>query len=233
MRAMYQVAIDTSLPVFGPDYDTLGGCIAVAGYSLFRHRFGGESWLVADSESQDAKPSIILTLDLSDPLLSDLQSLSLDELPLCSHIAYDIGASSQLFEIDPNKRSVTCVQRGAFKSERTNLPAFSLNEKPLTLLPMNNEDLPTSEVAYWSASDLFVGGGRFIRILGPPLWLYAVEVVKCSCGRSMRYVGAIGYESRPPFSQLIDNGPVFFGEMGLYWFLCERCLTFAVTSQST
>jgi hypothetical protein len=190
--------------------------------------------LVADSRSTDAKPSLIVTLDLSDPLLSNLRSLPLDELPLCSYVAYDIGSSVQFFHIDRNQRRVTCLQRGTLRSEHpTNLAALHLEEKPLTLVPMTDEDFPTSESAYWCASDLFLGGGRFVRVLGPPLWLYAVETVKCICSRQMSYVAALGYESRPPYSQLIENQPVFFGEMGLYWFFCNRCLTFAVTSQSS
>jgi hypothetical protein len=97
---------------------------------------------------------------------------------------------------------------------------------------MSEVDRPTSESAYWNACDEFVGGQKFIRVLGPPLWLYAAQVVTCECGRKMKYIGALGYESRPPFSQLMDNEAVFFGEMGLYWFLCDECLTCCVTSQA-
>ena len=230
---MYQVEIDASAPVFGPIFRGPGGAIAVSGVSNFRHRFGGDSWLVADAASSDSKPSLLLTLDLSDPLLSGLQSLSLDELPLCSYVAYDIGASAQFYLIDRIARSVSCIQRGAFVSDAPNVAALHLKEKPLALVPMTEEDYPTSEPAYWNACDLFLGGGRFIRLLGPPLWLYAVEVVRCICGSEMKYIGALGYETRPPYSQLTGNEPVFFGEMGLYWFMCERCLAFAVTSQSS
>lgn len=189
--------------------------------------------MVADSSPNDRRPSLLLTLDLSDPLLSDLQSVPLDELPLCSYVAYDIGASPQFYRIHRCDRSVACIQRGAIRSERPKGTALPLEEKSLRLVPMTEEDYPTSESAYWNACDLFLGGRRFIRLLGPPLWLYAVEAVQCICGGEMKYVGALGYEIRPPYSQLIENEPVFFGEMGLYWFLCERCLAFAVTSQSS
>jgi hypothetical protein len=50
----------------------------------------------------------------------------------------------------------------------------------------------------------------------------------------MKYVAAIGHEDmRGPYSQLIENEPVFFGEMAIYWHICENCLTLSVSTQST
>jgi len=231
---MFQVVVDATTPVFGPSYlDRVGG-IGLPGNSRFKHRFGGDSWLVDDTTPLEVKPCLILTLDISDPILASLSDTSLNELPLCSYVSCDLCSSPQFYRVDQQLRRVTCLQRSSVPGNaQCGSSTPRLKEKSLIIQTMTDEDFPTSESAYWRASDLFLGGGRFIRVLGPPLWLDAVEIVQCNCGRTMKYVCSLGYETRPPYSQLIENQPVMFGEMGIYWFTCAQCLTIAVITQST
>jgi hypothetical protein len=231
MHKTWSAAFDAMI---GPSFGEPPGYIAIPGQGEFRHRFGGESWHVKDSKTPQVTARLLLTLDLNDPALTSLRPDALNELPLCSVVEHDINPCDQLFHIEPAGRTVTCIQRDSEVPSRGRLARhLRLEEKPLTLVPMTEEDIPVSEEAYWRASDHFLGGSRFIRVLGPPLWLYAAESITCLCGRRMQYVAALGYESRPPYSQLREDGPVFFGEMAFYWYLCDRCANVAVTAQSS
>src|SRR5262245_14706787 len=111
-------------PGIGPAYCGPGGCIAVRRRSRYRHRFGGDSWSVVDPTTTAAQPTVVLTLDLADPLVSDLCSLPINELPLCSYIAYDIGPSAQVFQIHPTQRRVSCVKRGRLVSNKPTSPTL-------------------------------------------------------------------------------------------------------------
>lgn len=234
---VFQVAEDVAMPTFGSPYEGPPGGVAIDGLSEYRHRFGGESWGVVDPSPAFGGPILVLTLDLHDPLLASIQTDRIDELPLCSYLACDIWARPQLFQILPRDRRLLLVERRDPATE-TCFPEFSgpLPETPLTIEAMSGADYPTTEDAYWTACDSFVGGSRFIRVLGPPLWLDAVATVVCKCGRTMTYVCSVGYESQATNalrSGLLPGPGVFFGEAATYWFVCLECLMVGVITQST
>jgi len=231
---MVSVVEDVGAAKFGPGYAGPPGGIATAGKSPFNHRFGGSSWTVVDRKPMFGGPRLLLTLDLSDPLFSELHCDPLRELPLASYVGCDIGSWPQFFRIDAEKHRVILIERVDSKKDMGAVePPRPFEERPIQLLPMTEADFPTTEAAYWRVSDMLLGGGRFVRVLGPPLWLYAPIGAKCSCGYKMKHVCTLGYETHPPYSGLIPGEPVFFGEMGLYWLLCERCLNYRVVAQST
>jgi hypothetical protein len=228
---MLRVVNHAKRPLWGPRYAAPPGGIVRPDQSSFRHRFGGESWAVADPQRVAEGPTSLLTFDLRDPLFAEL-SLPLDELPLCTYTTHDFDP--QPYRIDSQSRRVLLLEKKGPQTE-VHLVEFTppFPEKPISIEPMSKSDYPTTEELYWQACDDFLGGGRFIRILGPPLWLYAPVTVKCICGRAMEYICSVGYETKPPLSDLLPNEPIFFGEMALYWMLCRACLNVAVITQPT
>jgi hypothetical protein len=231
---MFAAGEDVNAPTWGRPYGGAAGAIAVLGKSAYAHQFGGESWRVEDPDPVLGGPTLLLTLDLRDPILAPLAFLPFDQLPLCSYISCDIWAFPQLYRIDASNRRLVLVDRKPPATE-ARFPGWAqpLPEKVISLTPMVESDLPTTEDAYWRISDEFVGGERFIRVLGPPLWVWAVATVTCQCGRRMRYVCAMGYEGDSCYSGLIEGQAVFFGEGAIYWFVCADCLTLGVISEPT
>src|SRR3954471_9472666 len=129
---MFQVTIDPQAPVYGSSYSKHGGGISHPGTSPFRHRFGGDSWLTDDANPIETKPSLILTLDVADPILAGLRAMQLDELPLCSYVACDLGSSAQFYRIDKRAKRVTCLQRGYVRSDSNpSTSTVHLKEKSL------------------------------------------------------------------------------------------------------
>ncbi len=233
----FQVTEDVTVPTFGPFYQRPLGGIATRGRSEYRHRFGGESWRVVDRSPAFGGPALVLTLDMRDPVLAGIAAAQIPELPLCSYLACDVWARPQFYQLLPTERRVLLVERNGPATE-ARFPELRgpLPETRLCIEPMTGADYPTTEGTYWAASNSFVGGSRFIRVVGPPLWLYAVATLTCNCGRTMIYVGSLGYESQAKNavrSGLLPGEGVFFGEAATYWFFCQHCLTVGVITQST
>lgn len=218
---------------FGDRYSGPRGAIAEVGSTQYRHRFGGSSWSIADQAPLFGGPTVVFVLDLRDPLLAELRRAHLTELPLCTYTNCGVWAWPQAFQILPHDREVVLIERTRSPGDE-HIPEFDspLPEKPLRLTPMTAIDYPITEELYWQASDCFLGGKRFIRVLGPPLWMYAPARVECECGRTMDYIAALGYERALGQSEFVDSG-LFLGEGAIYWFLCVDCLTLGVVSQST
>jgi hypothetical protein len=231
---MCKVIESLEVPMWGGEYRQPKGGIASLGSSRYEHRFGGNSWTVSDPNPVAGGPTLLLTLDLRDPLLCGFQTNRTAELPICSYFSCDVWTFPQLYRIEPASRHVVLIERKGPATD-VRFPEFAkpFSEKSISINGMSDDDYPTTEDAYWRACDDFLGGGRFIRVLGPPLWLYAASTVTCNCGRAMHYICSMGYETERRFSGLIDNSPVFFGEGAFYWFVCLHCLTVGVMSQPT
>lgn len=230
---MISVSTRVDEPFFGDDYNVPGGAFAKIGSSAYGHRFGGSSWKVIDQAPLFGGPTLLFVLDLRDPLLAGLRETRLSELPLCTYASCGVWAWPQVYQILPHDTEIVLTQRTDPPTEE-HYPEFAgpLAEKRLSLIPMTASDYPTTEDIYWKASDSFLGGASFIRILGPPLWMYAPAVVRCECNRTMDYVAALGYERPLGPSEFIEDG-LFLGEGAIYWFLCRHCLTLGVISQPT
>jgi hypothetical protein len=231
---MYRVEEKLEEPKFGSRYAAPKGAVANRGASTFAHRFGGASWRIKDSAPISEGPTLLLTLDISDSLFAHLPTLPAEEIPICSYLTRDVWVMPQFYRIEPRRKQVICEAKGTPATE-AHFPELEnpLPETSLDLLPMMESDYPTTEKLYWQACDDFLGGDRFIRVLGPPLWTYSVAKVYCQCADEMIYLCSIGYEGRRTYSHLLGDQPVFFGEAALYWFVCVSCLTVGVISQPT
>lgn len=224
------------IKAYGPHRSEPKGWITQLGKEEYSHRFGGETWTTADRELNGFVPILLLVLDLRDPRLTTLQTENLDELPLCSHINCSVWAGKQVFQIDLNSRTVVLVEReiNAPESWETGFPN-PLPEKRLKLCPMQDTDYPVIKEQYWQASENFLNGTSFIRVLGPPLWMEPVlteqdENPRCSCGSPMQYICAVGHQSESS-EKYVNDKPFYIGEGVLYFFLCRSCLRVTVISQ--
>lgn len=229
---MFHVDEQLAEPRFGSRYAEPQGAIACQGPSTFSHRFGGSSWSIEDPTPVFEGPTLLLTLDMRDRLFVHLPRVLGDQIPLCTYLTRDVWVTPQLYRVEPQGRQVILEAKGPPATE-SHFPelAHPLPESSLNLLPMMESDYPTTEKLYWQACDDFLGGNRFIRVLGPPLWTYSVAKVYCQCSCEMTYLCSIGYESLPPYSCLFGDQPVFFGEASLYWFICAKCIMVGVISQ--
>lgn len=208
------------------------GYIAELGEDMFRHRFGGQSWKIQDSNSVYGGPTLLLVLDLADPRLAPLRISRCNGLPLCSYINCSIWDGKQVFQIIPESRSVMLVYREIETPEP--LPADialpnPLPEKCIRLRKMYPWEYPVDAEMYYKAFDEFTGPS-FIRVLGPPLWVWPISET-CSCRSPMEYIASIGYEIES--AGFVDSGEFFIGEGYLYFLLCRSCLKIAVISQGT
>jgi hypothetical protein len=230
---MTRVLENVDEPSFGDRYAHPSGAIAQIGSGQYKHRFGGSSWSVKDQSPLFGGPTLLFVFDLRDPLLARLGQTHLTELPLCTYANCGAWASPQAYRIRPRDMEIVLTERTDPPTDE-HYPEFAgpLREKALHLVPMTSVDYPTTEELYWQASDSFLGGTSFIRVIGPPLWMYAPATVECECGRLMDYVAALGYERVRGRSEFVEGG-LFLGEGAIYWFLCPACLALGVISQPT
>jgi hypothetical protein len=225
----------TDTSKFGPAFKDKGLWVAPE-QGPWRHRFGGASWRVVDPDPLCDGPSLLFVLDLADPSLVALRTPGLDELPLCSYVNSLVWEGRQRFHLSGAEHTANMLKRESASREcldEADRYPNPLNERPISLIPMTDEGLPLDEERYWSACDDFVGGTRFARILGAPLWLEQPHEEVCRCGRAMLHVAAVGYESLDHPSGLVPGRPFFIGEGALYFFWCPKCLDVSVVSQST
>jgi hypothetical protein len=224
---------DISSPLYGESYSIPSGFIGSSHPGTHNHRFGGNSWKVLSVDS-NAIPSCILvfTLDLGDPALKSIKVCTLQEIPFVA--PFDTSISVNYFQISQLERTVSCIHEGRKLTSHPNNPTgLQIYERRFSFMNMTDADFPVSERHYWNACDHFLGGTRFLRILGPPLWAYAVQQVTCQCGRSMPYLCSLGYECRSTPHSFMDSTPFFIGEIAFYWFFCATCEIIAVSAQPT
>jgi len=222
---------------YGPHMGRHRGWIGKLGEEPFLHRFGGQSWgAKAKSGGGNPPPVLLLTLDLSDDRLTSLRSggSRAQEIPLCGHLNC-AELSVQAYQIEAVSRTVQFVTDSPSQTDAGGSLLFPvpLPERRIRLVPMENCHLPVDADTYWQACDSFVGGGSFIRILGPPVWLQHSETEQCRCGRNMDYVASIGYERYDAPAGFLDKAAFFIGEVAMYFFLCKECMRIHVLSQST
>lgn len=207
----------------------MNGWTAIPDKDIFTHCFGGTIWHVSDPKPLAGGPTLLLSLDLTDPKLADLQIKELSTLPVCSYINCDVWIEPQHFQIRPDKSDIILVRRSTnFTTILDGNLAYPnpLPKTQFSLRPISFEQGDDSSV------DSFVGGSSFIRILGPILWLQGVESQICDCGNEQKYVSSIGYDF-PFVTGFVADRPFFIGEAALYFFLCPDCLILSVISQST
>lgn len=230
MKAIALVEVVTQ-PVYGTAFSCPPGAIARKGRGCHEHVFGGSAWTV--SNASDGDHTLLFTWDPSDPLFTSSDNGIALRIPCFATVARQTGLARQAYRIDASSSRVEILERSSM-GEVLELPfTIPIPPQPLRLTPMSECDYPVSKKIYWAATDRFVGGQDFIRVGGPPLWLYSAAYVTCECGRQMRYVCSLGYESDSPWSGLIPGHPVFFGEMAFYWLKCDVCNIVFVFSQST
>jgi hypothetical protein len=227
------------IPTFGPHMAVPGGVILQAGKGEFLHRFGGDSWAAIDPNSVHGGPTLLITLDLSDPLLSELWVPGVNELPLASYINCSVWDGRQVFQWDPVSREVCLICREITShgidplADEDRLPD-PLPDVSLRSKGMSRADWPLNEDSYWRNYDRFIGSSSsFLRVLGPPLWLQWVQEEECSGGHPMKYTASIGYEEADTTKGIVGGRPFFIGEGALYFFVCLQCKEIVVVSQSS
>src|SRR5437868_4998174 len=112
-------SIDAAAPLWGSGYGRPAGGFVVPGGADFQHLFGGESWKIHNPCPAFGGPTLILTLDLRDPLLSELSMEPATELPLCTYTATDVWTSPQVYLIHPASREIELIERGPPGTEAT------------------------------------------------------------------------------------------------------------------
>lgn len=224
-------SIETS-EVYGPEFLIPRGYVLSEGASQHKHRLGGTSWRVTDESPFRDGPSILMTLDLTDPKLSSLKELDSDELPICCYLnSTSVMCEPQTYKLDFQSREAFLVEKtvlpdsGQFDyfEEMTELP-----EIPLRLRDLSNEEYPVDSKSYHNACDAIMGRAPgFARVLGAPLWLNDPQRVLCKrCNSAPLHLLTLGYSSS------LLNGKMFFGDFPLHFFLCATCRHLFVISHS-
>ena len=86
---------------WGPQMAIPGGYIVQPGQDEYDHWFGGDRWRVIDPDSFCGGPTLLLTLDLSDPRLAALHAPGLPELPFGSYIDSSVWDKRQVYRVEP------------------------------------------------------------------------------------------------------------------------------------
>jgi hypothetical protein len=192
------------------------------------------SWEIRDKHICNG-PTLLITLDLNDPKLGELNKCGLQEIPLASHIDCNTCEGAQRYIVDNQKKSIQLIWK------EINMPSHISNngwmdhplpEKMLNLRPMKRSECPINEDLYWKSCESFTGGAAFIRVLGPPIWLQYPETGICSSGHIMKYIASIGYENAKS-QKYIGSNSFFIAEGALYFFLCSQCKEILVKMQFT
>jgi hypothetical protein len=219
---------------WGADFAGPKGYIVAPGSSQFGHRFGGKSWTVTNREPGILDPTLVLTLDLTDPALASLLDMG-DELPLCTHLRTNIWEFDQRYLIDPVAREVVMIEGRVEDHIVTDisiaLPS-PLPESRVSLRDMRPDEYPVDYETYSKVTDDFIGGEGVIRVLGPTLWLQDVQIITCHCGSAMTFAASIGYENPSRPSRFISK-PFFIGEAVLHFFVCAKCRELKVICESS
>lgn len=221
--------------LFGVQYAEETGYSVKVGNGQHLHLFGGDEWTMIEEEPIGHGPTTIVTLDLSDPVLSKYKDMKIERLPLCSYLNC-VWYGRQIYQITKDTNQIYYFQRNRKQIELISseyLLQMPFPVKKLILRPLEKGEYPLDENAYWNCCDEFLGGKSVIRIMGPPIWIQEIEKVKCDCGKDMEYLASIGYEVDNEFREFIDEEPFFPGEMAHYYFICKDCLKIAVVQQST
>lgn len=187
------------------------------------------------SREAEDRPILLLDIDLRDPSLPFTlpDDLQIDRLPLASYVNSNLWEQRQNYRfyngtlLWENTRIIESNMYAVEDRIKSPLPSGKFH-----LVEMTEYDLPINEELYWKIGDEFLGGDKFIRILGSPYWLQDPVELNCACERSMPYFASIGYEffGRPG---LFTETAFFFGEAALYFFCCLHCNRISVISQST
>ncbi len=216
------------------------GFIAEKGDGKYDHVFGGNLWTGIGPLDYLDKPALLLTLDLSDPLLNYEFSTDIKQLPLFSYINIDLTPDRQRYEIDFENKCVNFIKLYPILTHSGDPPqrlwedgcfVFPLPSIRLVLRKMNALEMPKDEDSYWKACETFLGKS-FLRVDGPIVWLQFKEEVVCDCGREMNYVASIGCEYNKN-DCLMETQEFFIGELVLYFFYCDQCRIVEGISQST
>ncbi len=221
--------------LYGKRYFKNKGYVALVGQGSFNHKFGGSLWSSSSGIIGMRNPSLLITLDLKDPVLKKYQGIGIEELPFCCELDY-VSVDRQVYQIDNNTKAISLISIDEQKPEllrEEDLQTGPLSPKQLILQPMDQDDYPLNEESYWQCCDGFLGGKSVVRVLGPPVWMDEPEQVLCDCGKTMDYICSVGYEIDNAYRQLLDDGPFFPGELAHYFFFCKSCLKTATLVQST
>ena len=221
---------------FGEDYTEVRGYLGSLRETDGRgHRFGGECWCIQGYLGHPDRPAELMTIDFSDVALEQAGLGFSGCIPLCSYVNSRVWEAEQVYRFEDNG-TVTFLGRPAgcdeMQPKACRLPV-PLPERGLELRPMQADEMPVDEEAYWRLCDAFLGGDGFIRILGAPLWMQDPQPVVCTCSSQMTHVLSLGYEPYGGPYTVFPDQPFFLGEAALYFFVCIDCSIVRVLSQSS
>jgi pentapeptide repeat protein len=212
---------------YGP-HMVIDGYITEPGEDEYQHRFGGSRWQIVAPGGAGEKSVLLLTLDLRDPRLSVIRIPGLDELPLVCPLAWLNSLEGTSLRIDPKTRVVHVEPADPAEAELPPDEYLIPNPLPETcvrLRPMTIEDCPIDSESFYRIWGEIEGkvSGKFIRVLGPPLWIQNPIRQTCSCGAPMPYIACIGSDNlRQPAPYLPGGAFNFWGGI-LHYFLCKEC----------
>lgn len=195
----------------------------------YAHRFGGDRWTIECPSESSPEPWLFVTLDTRDPRIGIGRGAT--ELPLCSRGDYETP-ERQSYRFYPSTRTVVFDEPGwNVEQHPDDLLLRPLDERKLHLRTADASEEPRTADKY-AVQDTFLGGTRFIRVGGEPLWLDRPVDVRCPAGHDALFIAAMGYEPYTRPSGIVSpTRPFFIGELALYFFICYPCQRIIVISQ--
>jgi hypothetical protein len=209
------------------------GYLVEPGSEQYRHRVGGDTWKAVEPRAADLPPVVLVILDLCDPRLASLRMEGVDELPFALHANCD-WQEREVYRIEPETRTLRLLYPNEGWPKPTPPEDHLPNPFPETrvqLRPMTASDWPLDEDALSRLRSESSGGPHFLRVLGPPIWIWEEVKPTCSCGTPMPYVGSIGAEAE--WNDYVLGGPYHIGAGAYYFFLCRPCREVRVELQCT
>ena len=200
------------------------GYKVILGENKYNHYFGGETWKVPICSICNESVHQILTLDMTDVALSDIQC-KLNELPLISCVNCSNCWGRQYYKVEEPTKSINIL-----KSEQEDVWKQEVCDRIKYPLPRMHVKLEKLDVY----DDEFIDGmgtDYFGKIGGSPVFLSDAINMKCpECGKYMKFIGELtgndfGNE------KLLNGFDFFIGEMFLYYFVCSDCSIVGVDSQ--
>lgn len=218
---------------WGSHYSDIG-FFPTVGNSKRAHFVGGRGWKFEGVRGEDM-PVILVDLGLDDSRLSHaIPSSHPARLPIASFVNSAGWWPRQEYTFSSMDKTVNWklpIMASDIYQEDDRLP-FPIDPVEIELVPMSLIDCPMTEHSYWEIADEFLGGAKFMRIIGSPYWLQTPVVESCLCGSEMDLMVTIGHEAFDS-DGLFCPKPFFIGEAALYFFVCWSCCRVHVIAQST
>jgi len=182
------------------------------------------SWNINSHNFQNfEKAKVLLNLSIKEMDCAFLNT-SVNSIPIVGFINSNLWENGFSYNFDDKKKIINqfdLIIKDPYTYDVKD--QLELIQSSISFETLDSENIGDNEDEYWKSIDSFLGGNKFIRVLGNPLWVNdPIQSMRCNCNKVTDYICSIGYEISES-SKFVKTGCFFIGECAKYYFLCAHC----------